>query len=159
MKRLTVTALVILIGLGAAFAQKGPRYGEGHQGYGQGPLNLPGLTDDQKEQIETLRAENLKTMLPLRNTLQEKKARLMTLQSAEKADMKAINGLIDEISAIKTQMAKQRAAHHQQVRSVLTDEQRVVFDSRPRGMGRGHGHGKGHHGRGYNNCGNCRYNN
>jgi len=159
MKQLTVTALVILISLGAAFAQNGPRYGEGRQGFGPGPFNLPGLTEDQKEQIETLRAENLKIMLPLRNTLQEKKARLMTLQSAEKADMKAINGLIDEISTIKTQMAKQRATHHQQIRSVLSDEQRVVFDSRPRGMGRGHGHGKGHHGRGYHNCGNCRYNN
>jgi hypothetical protein len=40
-----------------------------------------------------------------------------------------INGLIDEMAVIKTKMAKERAANHQEVRKLLTEEQRIKFDS------------------------------
>jgi len=109
------------------------------------------LTDEQKESMDKIHTETLKEMLPLKNSIAEKKAQLHTLQTAEKADMNNINALIDDIAAIKTTMAKKRAATHQQIRSLLSDEQRVLFDSRPPhgergfergGPGQGFGHGK-----------------
>ena len=41
-----------------------------------------------------------------------------------------INKTIDEIGALQIQMMKEREAHHQQIRSILAEKQRVIFDSR-----------------------------
>lgn len=90
------------------------------------------LSDDQQAKIEALRISHQKEMLPLRNTLNEMHAKMQTLATADKADMKAINALIDDMSVVKTKMAKINAAHRQDVRNILTDEQRIKFDSQPR---------------------------
>jgi len=126
------------------------------QGQGQGMYqqnrqgmrcNIPDLTEAQQKKIAEMRVGQMKDMLMFRNSMAEKKARLNTLRTADKADMNAINKTIDEMGAIKTQMMKKREAHRQAVRQILTDEQRVIFDSRPMhgpkgGMMMG-GHGKG----------------
>lgn len=101
------------------------------------------LTDEQTNTINNLRLAHQKEMLPLRNNLNEKKARLNTLETAYPADIKAINQVIDEINNIKTNMAKLKAAHKQEIRKVLTDEQRLNHDSN-KNMYRGkHGNSKG----------------
>lgn len=109
---------------------------EKHVDHMQEVLNL---SDEQKTQLEKLRLEHQKQMLPLRNELKEKEARLETLQTADKADMKAINAVIDEIGQIKTKMAKARAAHHQDIRNLLTEEQRIKFDMQTPRKGACHG--------------------
>lgn len=105
----------------------------------RGMQHLPDLTDAQKEQIEKLRTDHLKTILPLRNKLGELRAELRTLSTADKANMNDINKKIDQIGNVRTQLMKEQAAQRQQIRSLLTDEQRVKFDSHAgRGpMGRG----------------------
>lgn len=103
------------------------------------------LSTEQKEKIDALKLDHQKKMLPLKNELGEKQAKMQTLKTADHADMKAINGLIDEMAVIKTKMAKDRAALHQEMRKVLTDEQRLKFDmhaGKRGGKGHGHGHGK-----------------
>ena len=90
---------------------------------------IPDLTEDQEEQIQTLRTDHLKAILPMRNELAEMNARLQTLSTADNVDMSQINGLIEEMGALKMQMMKAGAAHRQEIRKLLTDEQRVVFDS------------------------------
>lgn len=120
-----------------------PRYGQ---------CRIPNLTDEQEAKIDELRTAHLKEVTPLRNQLNEKRARLQTLESAEKADMNEINKTIDEIAQLKANIMKKGAAHRAAVASQLTDEQKVFFNSRhghrgERGMGR---HGK----RGFGN-GNC----
>ena len=107
------------------------------------------LTEDQETKIEVLRTAHLKEMLQFRNKLNELIAKEQTLTSADKADMKAINANIDEITSVKNKMMKQQAEHHQNVRSLLTEDQRVIFDSR--GFGRGHGYGFKHGHRGHYN--------
>lgn len=108
------------------------------------------LTEDQQTKIDDLKTANMKEMLQTKNELNELKAKQQTLASAEKADMKAINANIDEITSVKNKMMKQKAKHHQDVRALLTEDQRVKYDSH--GFGKGHGcdngfkHGnKGHH--------------
>ena len=155
--RVFLPILFILSFVFMAYAQPGSGRGEGrgwkadNDGFPGRHMNLPNLTDEQKEQIAKLRTENMKAMQDSRNLMQEKMARLHTLQTADKPDMKSINGLIDEIAGIKATMAKTQAAHHQKIRSLLTDEQRVIFDSRPH-HGRGEGFGKGHRGKGRGDC-------
>ncbi len=131
------------------FAQKGygkcDGTGKGN-GNGQGNIcnNIPDLTADQQAKIDKLKTAHMKEIQSLRNELSEKEAHLQTLRTADKADMVSINQTIDEISVIKTTMAKSREQHFQDVRGLLTDDQKVVFDSR----GQGKGFGKG----------NCNYN-
>jgi len=86
------------------------------------------LTEAQTSKIESLKLEHQKRMIPLKNELNEKQAHMKTLSTAEKADMKAINSLIDEMSNVRTTIDKDRAALHQEIRNELTDEQRIKFD-------------------------------
>ena len=103
---------------------------------------LPDLTDAQKDQMKAIRIKGMKANQALKNQLMEKKAHLNTLSTADKADMKAINKQIDEISVLQASMQKVRAQNKQEIRSLLTDDQRVIFDAR-----RGHSsHRKGGHG-------------
>lgn len=88
------------------------------------------LTDEQKEAVKKIRLETAKEVKPLKNQLHELQARQQTLTTDENADLKAINKNIDKISEVKTEMAKIMAKQHQEVRSLLTEEQRLKMDSR-----------------------------
>lgn len=119
----------------------GPHWGEGRM------MEKLDLSDEQKEKMKEIRTEALKEMQPVKNTLQEKRAKMHTLQTAENVDMNAINNLIDEMAGLRTTMQKTRAANHQKIRSLLTEDQRVLFDSMPKNGPRGFGHrGKGNRG-------------
>lgn len=107
------------------------------------------LSDEQQSNMAVLRLNHQKAVLPLKNVLNEKRAKLTTLSTAENADMKAINKLIDEIGLTKTDVAKLKAAHHQEVRKILTEEQRIKFDMQRQKKGNGHGKSKG---QGRGNC-------
>jgi Spy/CpxP family protein refolding chaperone len=43
--------------------------------------------------------------------------------------MSEVNRVIDEMGELRTQMMKQRVAHNQSIRELLTGEQRVFFDA------------------------------
>ncbi|MBN1351198.1 Spy/CpxP family protein refolding chaperone [candidate division KSB1 bacterium] len=107
-------------------------------------LPIPDLTDQQKEQIETLQTAHIKATLPLQNEIAEKRARMRTLSTAEKVDMNKINETIDAIGALDVKLMKLQAAHHQEIRKLLTDKQRLFFDTHqpahpgPDAMHRGH---------------------
>ncbi len=111
-------------------------------------MGIPGLTDDQKTQIEKLRTAHQKDMLALKNQVAENRAHYRTLMTADKPDMNAINKNIDEYTGLRAAMMKKQAAHQQDIRKLLTDEQRLAFDSRKGG--------EGHRmGMGFGQCPNC----
>ncbi|QNL20515.1 periplasmic heavy metal sensor [Hyphobacterium sp. CCMP332] len=89
---------------------------------------IPNLTEDQKENIKSIRLSAMKDMKPLRNELGEKEARFKTLRSADEPDMDAINKQIDEIAALKASIAKREAKAQQDIRALLNDDQRITFD-------------------------------
>lgn len=91
--------------------------------------NLPGITPEQTEQIDALRLKGMKQTQQLRNELGEKQARLRTLSTSDKPDQNTINKTIDEIAAIKANIQKNRMATHQEIRKLLNDDQRIVFDN------------------------------
>lgn len=128
-----------------------PGYAQQGRGNGNCTNFITGLTDDQKEKIDKIHLNLSKQILPIQNQLDEKKAHLKTLNSAEKPDMAKINATIDEIGGLKTDIMKKRVAARQDIRAQLTEEQRIEFDSRGPGMhkGKGRGQGYGHrHGQG-----------
>jgi len=88
------------------------------------------FTEEQKEQMKELRLETAQKIKPLKNELGELMAHQRSLTTADNSDLKAINKNIDKMAEIKTEIAKIMAAQHQQVRSLLSEEQLVKFDSR-----------------------------
>ena len=136
-----VLVAALLLGLSlSALSQQGN--GRGNQsGWQRGDYceNIPDLTEDQQSQIQTLRTAHWKEMQNYRNGLDEKRARLRTLQTTENANTDEINNLIEEMGAKRTNMQKRAMAQRTEVRGLLTDDQKVYFDSR---MGRRGGMGK-----------------
>jgi Spy/CpxP family protein refolding chaperone len=92
--------------------------------------NIPNITEEQTQKITELRTAHLKSVTEHRNKIDELKARKRSLMTADNPDMKAIDKVIDEMSALKTEHLKRNARHHQAIRSLLTEEQRVHFDAR-----------------------------
>lgn len=100
--------------------------------------NLPGITQEQLDKIDALHVEKLKENQQLRNQLNEKRASLRTLSTADQPDSKAIDATIDEMATLRAAIQKNNMAQHQHIRELLTDEQRVIFDARgPGSRGRG----------------------
>jgi Spy/CpxP family protein refolding chaperone len=150
--------------MGATYAQPG----EGYRGErnNQREVRQRGhagleLTDEQQAKAEELKLNMQKAALPLKNELGENRAKMRTLTTAENPDMKAINKLIDNNAELRADLEKLRAAKHQEFRKMLTDEQRVKFDSKPQGRYRHganardskDGRGRDHRGQGQQNKG------
>ncbi|PKO95436.1 MAG: hypothetical protein CVU12_10030 [Bacteroidetes bacterium HGW-Bacteroidetes-7] len=128
MKRFYITLVFALFAISLA-AQNRP---VGERGFmGANPAKLePKFTTEQQEAIKNLRLELRKEMLQVENQLAEKRAQLKTLEQVEKPDMRAINSKIDEITSLQNKKMKASAANKAKVRSLMTDEQRLMFDTR-----------------------------
>ncbi len=87
------------------------------------------LSDEQKEQIEEIRFESQKAVLPVQNELREKQAQLRSLTSGEEADFGKAEDVVREIGDLKTELQLIRLNTRQEVRNLLTDEQKLKFDT------------------------------
>ena len=150
---LMILAFVMVTSM--AVAQQGNGKGNGN-GNGNGMMNkqgqdrsvrmlnrIPDITDAQKSQITKLYTESMKEMLPLRNELNEIKAHKRTLCTASETNINKINKQIDKQTSVKNKMMKLRAKTHQDIRNILTEDQRVFFDTHKRMGRKGHGNNKG----------------
>jgi len=125
---LTLMAMVINV----ASAQQGPRKGAKlaagyHQGMMMAGLNL---TEDQQTQMRSMHLQMQKETLPIQNKIGENRAKIRTLSTVDNVDLKIINKLIDENSDLMAKIMKIRMANHQNIRKILTDEQRIIFDNK-----------------------------
>jgi Spy/CpxP family protein refolding chaperone len=102
---------------------------------------IPDLTDKQQEKMKDLQVEHMKMVQPIMNEIGELKAKLHTLETVKAPNMVEINKLIDDIGQQHTKIMKLKAAHMQEIRKLLTDEQRVFFDDH----GPDHGREMKHH--------------
>lgn len=89
---------------------------------------ISNLDATQKAKIKELSLQLKKELLPLKNVLDEKRARLKTQESAEKTDLASIHATIDEIHVLQAKMMKLRATNKQEIRKILTQEQRIEYD-------------------------------
>lgn len=158
-KKVSVIIIAVLMIAGSnLFAQQGRNYARQGQGVNQMGFcqMIPDLTEDQENKIEALRLEQMKASTAFRNQKNELMAKKQTLMASDNSDLKEINAVIDQMTDIHNKMMKASVKHHQDVRNLLTDEQKVIFDSRPmRGYGQRNGNGQGYnHGNGFRQ-GNC----
>jgi len=136
---LMVSTLMVVI-TGSSFAQQEHKQHMMNRDSSKHEMGIPNLTADQKTKIDALRTKHQKEITPLRNELAEKQAHLNTLESAEKVDKDAINKTIDEIATLQGKIMKLRVNHRLEVSALLTDDQKVYFNSH---HGNGMGMGKG----------------
>lgn len=92
---------------------------------------IPGLTKEQTEKMTKIHIETTRKILPIDAQIREKEAHLQTLAIADKADLKAMDAVIDEISDLKGTIMKAHNAARQEVRRLLNDDQRTCFDQLP----------------------------
>ena len=99
-------------------------------GAAQRPFAALDLSEEQQEQLRALRLEHYKEMKPLRNQMEELKLKKRNLISQDQADLKAINKIIDEQTALSNKMQKVSVENRLETRKVLTEEQRMLLDQR-----------------------------
>ncbi len=98
--------------------------------------NIPDLTEKQENSIKELRTKFLKDTKNHKNTITELEAKLHTLKTADSPDMKEIYTQIEKIGDLKVKIEKAQADMEQNVRKLLTEDQKVLFDSNRRNMHR-----------------------
>jgi Spy/CpxP family protein refolding chaperone len=96
------------------------------------PPPIPDMTKEQEEKMKQIHMDFRKFSLPLKNEIKIKEAQLNALRCGENPDMSAINKLVEEIGAVHVKIAKENEMNHQKIRKMLTDSQRVFFDSQER---------------------------
>lgn len=116
--------------------QRGPR----------GP-QIPNLTEEQKEELHSLKLEMGQNALPLKNQVAEKEARLNTLTTASSYDAKAVDKVIEDIGDLKTGLMKLHIGQTEKIKRILTEEQVIAFNNQlANGPKKGPQRGKGQKG-------------
>lgn len=94
-------------------------------------LHLPDLTKEQMESIKKLNLENEKANLPVENSINELEAKLRSVTTGDNASFDQASKLIDEITALRGKLMKNNIRTHLEVRKLLNDEQKIIFDKNP----------------------------
>ncbi len=139
MSKTTVFLLLLMFSVGSVsiLAQAEPNDADhkkdrkegkkGHEQYSK----IPDLTQEQKTQIKAIRDGFKEGNQTTKGAIREKHEELRQLTSAESVNIEAVDSAIDEIGALKTSIMKSKINMDIEVRSLLTEEQREYFDSRP----------------------------
>jgi Spy/CpxP family protein refolding chaperone len=143
--KITLLAAVMMLPILGLQAQQRGQNGQGNRQYSE-RSGIPDLTAEQKEQMQAYRLDVQKSSLPIKNELGENRAKMNTLITAVDPDMKAIDKLIDENAKLMASIMKIKAQNHQKVRSLLTEDQRVVFDTKSVNFARSGQRGNGRKG-------------
>jgi Spy/CpxP family protein refolding chaperone len=105
------------------------------------------LTEDQQNQIETLRKGHLDKVQGLQADLKIKEAELDAAMLDE--NTKSVNSIVSSINDLRSELFTLQVNHHLDVKALLDEDQKRIFDQMllargPHdgpGKGRGHGHG------------------
>lgn len=115
----------------------------GHRGMGDGPgmerilamADKLELTDAQRTKLKQLHETFQLERIDRRAGLQKAEVKLRGLMRDNKASTAEINKSIDDVSALKAEMAKMRVRHHAEMKGVLTEKQQEMLQDLRPGMG------------------------
>ena len=92
--------------------------------------DIPNLTDEQKAQMKDIKKSGRESMKGQHEKIRSVREKLGSLKSAENPNLNDINKLIDEMHKLEAEMDKAKTASHLKALSVLTPEQRKVFNAK-----------------------------
>jgi Spy/CpxP family protein refolding chaperone len=87
------------------------------------------LTESQKDQIEQVRLAYLKDVQPIKDEVKINRARINALLKTDDPDMQQIVSLVEANGKLLTQLQVKRIEQKIEVRGLLTDEQKIIFDT------------------------------
>jgi Spy/CpxP family protein refolding chaperone len=133
-KRAVTIAVLVLMGIALvtlpSVAAKGRSAGRGMRGgMGMGPA----FTQEQLDKIEKIHDKYADQRAELTNRLKVLRLEGKDLVEADSPDFNAIESKIEEISKVKLDLVKLRLTIHKEIRPLLDDDQKTLFD---RGIGR-----------------------
>jgi Spy/CpxP family protein refolding chaperone len=138
MKKSFVVLFAMLLSASFAFSQPAqkPSVAPRQPQFQPGPERpgMPNLTEEQKASMKEIHLKFMKKNQPIKNELMEVRARYHTLITAEKPVQAEINKVIDKQTALVNQMMKEKAAMEIEVRSLLTDEQLILYNNKGKVM-------------------------
>lgn len=142
MKRLNLKIKLLLaivavsgISLGAV-AQPPERGPMPHRSMAYGPgLPYLDLTEEQQDQIKQLHLAFIKDVQPLRDEVKINRLKINTLMKNDDPDMQQIVSLVEADGKLLTQIQVKSIRHRIDVRNLLTDEQKIIFDAHRDRMG------------------------
>ena len=128
---LFTTALIFSLSILSAQPRNGKgdfrSQGQNFEGRSQMALNL---TDEQEEAIKESRLQHAKKTLKIKNELGVLAAERRGLSTGDNQDLNDIDKNIDKMQELRSGLMKMNARHRLEVRDVLTDEQKIMFDTR-----------------------------
>ena len=134
-KRVTTIVVLALAGVALialpAAALRG-RAGGG-MGMGKGMGMGPAFTDEQLEQMEKIHDKYGDERVELTNRLKVIMLEAQDVVAGDTPDFNAMERKIEEVAEVKVKLAKLRLKMHKEIRPLLDDDQKVLFD---RGLGR-----------------------
>jgi Spy/CpxP family protein refolding chaperone len=126
-KKFVVLILVLMIAMSSMAQGKHERALKGDKAH---PFAYLDLSEEQMTQLKAFRLEMQSTTKELKLDLEEMRVQLKRLMTADEVDEEAVMLLADKMGAIQTQIKKAHLKNNIQQRSVLSEEQKVLFDSK-----------------------------
>ena len=122
-------AIIVLLGLSLSMmAQQQTRHQQSQQRE-KSAFGMLNLTEDQKSEIKVIHLAQVKEVQPLKDELLINKAKINALINKDTPDMKEIVSLVEANGKILTDIQVKEIASKINVRGLLNDEQKVMFDA------------------------------
>lgn len=123
-----IVALLLLVSV-VAFAQNRSNLGMDRPFPSMRQFDIPDLTTEQLSQIEDLRMEHQKEIIPLRADLKVEEIKLEEMVK-ENSSANKIEKQIDKIGELRNELMKKQVQHRIAIRNLLTEEQKAAMDLR-----------------------------
>lgn len=133
-----LVAIIIVLGISLSVtAQPQQRRQMPHRShmYQSGFQHL-NLTEEQKDQIKQIRQAHLKDVQSFKDEVKINRAKVNALLHKDDPDMKQIVNLVEANGKLLTQIQIKSIEQKIAVRSLLTDEQKTIYDAHSERMGR-----------------------
>jgi Spy/CpxP family protein refolding chaperone len=134
-----LVAIIILLGLSLGVMAQPHR--RGPMPHHRPMIFQPGLpfldlTDEQKAQIKDIHLAHVKDVQPLKDEVKINRAKIDALLKNDEPDMKQIVSLVEANGKFLTQVQVKSIEQRINIRSLLTEEQKIIFDAHSERMGK-----------------------
>ena len=123
-------AIIAFFGLSLSLMAQPPQRQRHFHQRDQGVFPMLDLTEDQKAEVKEIHLAKMKENQPMKDELKINRAKINALANNDNPDMKEIVSLIEANSVIITSMQVKQIESRIKIRSLLTDDQKVIYDAR-----------------------------
>jgi Spy/CpxP family protein refolding chaperone len=130
-------AIIVVLGISISAVAQPPRRGpmpHRSMAHGHGLLYLD-MSEEQEQQVKQLRLAHVKDVQPLRDEVKINRLKINTLMKNDDPDMEQIVSLVEANGKLLTQIQIKSIRLKINVRNLLTDEQKIIFDAHNERMG------------------------